>query len=443
MIQPTVEERERICEVAETLVGLVNEAAGELGVNARGLLVGSAARDTWLRGDHDLDVFIVLPRSEKLETGLEIARRAARRAERIEEKYAEHPYLHIYFDGFEVDLVPCFGVSSPAEMLSAVDRTPLHNHYVQERIRGRENEARLLKQFLRAAGIYGSELKTKGFSGYLVELLVIKYGSFLEVLNAALNWRPGKRIEPDPMVEPGDAKNSPEKHLDLNAPLVVVDPTDPNRNVAAALSLESLARFVDRARDFLEEPCLEKFLPPSPRGVSDDEIKSELGHRGTGFIAVVFQHPGVVEDILYPQLYKMEKSAWKLIEQWEFRLMGSFVWASQERAGIFFELEVSQLPPLKIHTGPPVWDKIHGKAFKKKHSRVYIRGDKYEVEIPRKHTTAKKLLEERFLTCSLGKHIKETVKKKGFQVLEGPEITGIQDRDFRENLYRYLNKTIL
>jgi len=42
-----------------------------------------------------------------------------------------------------------------------------------------------LKQFMKGIGVYGSELRRRGFSGYLTELLVINYGSFLGVLKEA------------------------------------------------------------------------------------------------------------------------------------------------------------------------------------------------------------------------------------------------------------------
>ena len=39
-----------------------------------------------------------------------------------------------------------------------------------------------LKLFMRKQGIYGSELKTNGFSGYVTELLIVNYGSFLSAI---------------------------------------------------------------------------------------------------------------------------------------------------------------------------------------------------------------------------------------------------------------------
>ena len=57
----------------------------------------------------------------------------AKESDSFEERYAEHPYVNAIFDGFEVDLVPAFGVESAASIKSAVDRTPFHNNYILTR----------------------------------------------------------------------------------------------------------------------------------------------------------------------------------------------------------------------------------------------------------------------------------------------------------------------
>ncbi len=45
-------------------------------------------------------------------------------------------------------------------------------------------EVRLLKKFMKGIGVYGAEIKTGGFSGYLCELFVLHYGSFVKTLEA-------------------------------------------------------------------------------------------------------------------------------------------------------------------------------------------------------------------------------------------------------------------
>ena len=120
---------------------------------------------------------------------------------------------------------------------------PFHTKYVSVRIAGKEDDVLLLKQFMKGVHVYGSELRVGGFSGYLTELLVLCYGSFVAVLRAASSWRPGQRLDLE--------GHAAVRH---DEPLIVVDPVDPRRNVAGALTLDKMLQFAGAARSFLAEP---------------------------------------------------------------------------------------------------------------------------------------------------------------------------------------------
>jgi tRNA nucleotidyltransferase (CCA-adding enzyme) len=436
-IRPSDKERHRLKTLAQRLIERINSIGKAEGLNVNGILVGSSARGTWISGEHDLDIFIMFPphveRQYLEEKGLYIARRIALEGDCFEERYAEHPYIHAVIDGFEVDLVPAFNVENAAQIKSAVDRTPFHNKYVASRIGGLEDDVLLLKQFQKGSGVYGSELKTHGFSGYLVELLVIYYGSFEKVLKAACDWKFGTLID----IENHGIIN----HKD---PLIMIDPTDPARNVAAALSPDNMCIFMDRACDFLKNPDGSYFHISILQPLGDKDLEYLIFTRGTSLIAVEFEAPDEVEDVLFPQLYKLEGSCHEMLERYDFRVYNSGVWA-KEKAIVLYELESATLPNVKKHTGPMVGTKEHASAFKSKYdhanklSNVYIRDGKYMVEIPRKYSSARKLVESEILKCGLGKHIGVSMKKK-FNVMENLEILSIKDEGFRKFLRRFFDK---
>lgn len=435
-IKPREAEKAKLAALAESIIARINAIAEEERLNIFAQLVGSSARGTWISGEHDIDIFIMFPpdveRDYLEEKGLYVARKVAQGAESYEERYAEHPYMHAIFEGFEVDLVPAFGVKNASEIKSAVDRTPFHNSYVLSRIKKLEAEVLLLKQFMKGAGIYGSELKTHGFSGYLVELLTIHYGSFIKTLEAACAWKPTITID---MEKHGTAIH--------NHPLVVVDPTDPSRNVAASLSLDNLCIFMDKACEFLQNPDEAYFVETVPEPLGDYEFKNMLSSRGTSLIAVEFAAPDVVEDVLFPQLHKLENSLFEMLERYDFTVYNSAVWASK-RAVVLFELQSAKLPLVKKHTGPQVWAKEHAKAFKYKHesgtfSNVFIQNGRYMVEIQRKYAEAKRLIESEISNCALGKHLALSIKKH-HRVLEDEEILQIKDEEFRRFLRRFFEK---
>ncbi len=436
-IKPSDAEKARLATLAESIISRINAIAGQEGISASAQLVGSSARGTWISGEHDLDIFIMfspsVERKELEEKGLYIARKVADESQGFEERYAEHPYLHAVFDGFEVDLVPAFNVERASDIKSAVDRTPFHNIYVASMIKGLEDEVLLLKQFMKGIGVYGSELKTHGFSGYLVELLIIQYGSFMKVLESSCEWKPGITIDIE--------KHGGALHKD---PMVVIDPTDPARNVAAALSLDNMCIFIDKACEFLENPDETYFTGKAPEPLGDHEFKKILAERGTSLIAIEFAAPDVVEDVLFPQLHKLEESVREMLERYDFRVYNSSVWA-KDKAIALFELESAKLPKVKKHAGPFVWSKEHALAFKSKYkdsntfSNVFIQNGKYMVEIPRKYTGAKKLVESGILNCGLGKHVALSIKKE-FHVLEDSELLNIGDEEFRRFLRRFFEK---
>ncbi|WP_268741203.1 CCA tRNA nucleotidyltransferase [Methanothrix thermoacetophila] len=415
--------------MSSDLLHRVEEIAAARNVACRGILVGSAARNTWLSGDRDIDIFIAVPEDGNLGDALEIAREIA---PVHEERYAEHAYVHARIDGFDVDLVPCYDVRDPSKIKSAVDRTPFHSRYVSERIRGLEDEVLLLKQFMKGVGVYGSDLRTGGFSGYLAELLVIRYGSFLRVLEGASSWRPGTRIN----LAPG---------ANIMAPLVVIDPVDPKRNVAAALTLDRMFQFVAAARCFLRSPDISFFFPLEAHTMSPDEIRAEIERRGTEFILLEIDAPDMVDDVLYPQMRKAEASIKNLLEREGFQVLRSdvdLVRGEDVRARLLFELSIWELPSVRIHIGPPVWEADHVSRFVKGHtsplSGPYIDNGRLVVEIPRRYRKAVDLLEGEVHKISLGKHLSSgrirTLSKR--EILEGV------DESLAEFLTAYLNKRV-
>ncbi|MGB3907478.1 MAG: CCA tRNA nucleotidyltransferase [Methanomethylovorans sp.] len=434
-ISPKSEEREYLKGIAELLVKKVELIAHSMGLNdVYANIVGSAARNTWISGTHDLDIFIMFPentcREELEKNGLAIARKIAEDSEFFEERYAEHPYINMRYKGFDVDLVPCFRVQSAACIRSAVDRTPFHSEFVKRNIQGLEPDVLLLKQFMKGVGVYGSELRTQGFSGYLTELLVIRYGCFENVIISACDWQPGTYID---LNSHGKAQHA--------EPLVVVDPTDPKRNVAAALSLDRFCMFIDACREFMLFPRLDFFFPESDTVVVDSELFQKLGSRGTTFIAITFKTPDIVEDVLYPQLYKMELAVVALLEGYEFRVINKGSWSGQKTI-LLLELMSATLPALRKHRGPPVWIRQHAESFKAKYTNeenvfaFYIENGTYVAEIPRKYSDACSLLKEKLSSCSMGKQISSSVKN-GFELLRTSEICSIQDMNFKSFLMNW------
>lgn len=416
-IKPSAKDAGRLHAIVRDIIARINAKAAEMKLDVYAIHVGSTARDTWLKGRKDIDVFLMFPPDtprEKLEeSGLKLAKSLS---EECEERYAEHPYIKAHYQGFDVDLVPCYRVPDPAHIQSAVDRSPFHNAYVLAHIDGLTDEARLLKQFMHGTGVYGSELKTQGFSGYLCELLTIQYGSFLEAVRAGANFHRGMVIDI-------------EKHIDKSVkhpePLIVVDPVDPRRNVAAALSEQKMYEFVDACRRFLQAPSIDFFFPPEVEPLDEGELLALLASRGTLLAAVAFRTPDVVEDTLFPQLRKAAESVAGLIERHEFKVFARDVWSEAGGwSALTLELLVWKLPDIERHLGPPLEQREHAARFWEKYPDAYVYGSRYAVNLPRRHAAALELIDAKLKECALGKNVAESIKQE-YVLLTGASLLSL------------------
>ncbi|MDJ1431364.1 CCA tRNA nucleotidyltransferase [Halostagnicola sp. A-GB9-2] len=448
-VDPDDDEREALREAATALIERAESAATERCPEADVLQVGSTARDTWISGDRDIDIFVRFPpdleRDTLEEYGLEVGHETLPDGH---EEYAEHPYVKGIFDGFDIDVVPCFRLESATDIRSAVDRTPFHTQYLNERLDDNlAAEVRVTKQFAKGIGVYGSDLRTQGFSGYLTELLVCEYGGFRPLLEAASDWKPPIWLDPEGHERASETASPPRTPEVENGdppfddPLVVIDPTDPERNVAAVCSVENVARFQHYARKMLESPSLSLFEPHEPAPLEDDALEAHLTNRATTPVAVRFEAPDLVEDQLYPQLRKSLEGVTDKLDAYGFDVFRATTFAD-ETAVIFAELAVTERPALERHDGPPVHVRNHAEGFFEAYADdpdaygPFIEDDRYVTEREREFTTALEFLEsDRLLDVGLGAHV-ETALEDEYDVLVGEEIIGLL-AEFDRELARY------
>lgn len=364
---PDRKEIEAVGRIIGTIKGRIIEILEEKRINAEVELVGSTSKGTNLRGG-DIDLFIVFPQSltrdEIVRHGLEIGHRVLPDAR---EKYAEHPYVFGYLEGHKIDIVPCFRIEFGERVKSAVDRSPLHTRWVIENIDDAKRKwVVLLKVMLKSLGLYGSEIYRSGFSGYVCELFVIRFGTLENVLEFFAS--PVR----DLVVSFG---NNDVKDY---SPLIVVDPVDPSRNAAAAVSLENLSRFRILSREYL--------IDKSDRYFSKNETGDvRTASRGTVYRIISLPKPDLMDDILIPQVQKMRKAIFSLSESGGFHPIDTEILVT-DQISILIELESDLRPGLTRHYGPPAYSaQTHNFLdMWKDRDRLrgpYIMGDRIVVEI--------------------------------------------------------------
>lgn len=455
-LRPTPEEIEAVNETTEKVIDFINELCEKEDIDAKANAVGSVAKNTWLRGKSDIDIFISFPIDVDMdylkEKGLDIAYKTNDALNgNASEHYASHPYLTCDIDGFEVDIVPCYAIEEGQSIISAVDRTILHTRYIQKHLsKEQEDEVLLLKKFMDAVGTYGSEFKTGGFAGYLCELLILKYGTFEKTLRAAQNWKKHTEIDLEGYGTAGNGIFKPD-------PLVFIDPTDMNRNVGAALRIERYVDFIVASRNFLDiadnndldeeekqERIIEFFKPLQKEhllGKSNDEIAKDIlesfKDRQTQTLVLKFPIPEMSADALHPQLLKTVTSICEKIEMEEFSVFNYDYWADEERFVIFtIELNVFKQGKYYIHKGPKVWPKKACDNFKKKWQDALYPLDEFMVLTrEREFKTAKEFLEKALTDdyihiFKIGKNIKEAICSDECVPIEIDEFLNDLDKAF-------------
>ena len=379
------------------------------------LQVGSTDRNTNLKDDYDIDIFVRFDKNtEKELIGKYTLSIGAKVIEDLGGnwwvEYAEHPYLSGKIGKYDIDIVPCYKIEWGEKIISAVDRTPLHNEFVKktlekiDKIKNNKNynninninnnynddenyqlsiydEVRLLKKFLKGTGLYGSDLKTKGFSGYLCELLIIySGGSFLNLLKDSENWKSSKKIILKEIYELYDLNNY--KFKDFEDPLIVYDPVDLNRNVAAALSKNNYCKFIHYSYLFNRTPSKSFFYNYV------DIIKNKLNDRFKGYtLTLCIKRPSdLVDDIIYPQMEKLQRGINKLLVENDFQYITWDIDATENLCYLSWEFLVWKLPNVNIKVGPPIFNKKNVDKFISKNDRYFIEDCRLYAYTERKYT---------------------------------------------------------
>src|SRR3989449_3616451 len=364
-IVPGVAERERMSQLAERLRGQVQNILDKAGYGGNVSIQGSFARDTWLSGEADLDIFVSFPptmdRQEWTEKVLPEIRKGIR-AKTID-RYAEHPYLEFHIEGVRVNVVPCYSVER-GQWKSATDRTPYHTDYMTKHLtQEMVFEARLLKRFIKGIRSYGAEIRVGGFSGMLVETLILHYKSFLDTLVQASKWKPVIFLD---LEKPTSSQDSRPRNL--GSPLVVIDPVDPNRNLAAAVRDDKLWGFVAASRELKSNPGTWYFFPPKPIPRTQAQFAKLLEHQNRDIVAISFEHSRMVPDVLWGQLLKMEKALTELMMRQDFHPIRSTIWSDEARSSaILVEMDTSTLPGVQLRQGPPISKMDDSQGFLDRH----------------------------------------------------------------------------
>lgn len=447
-IVPSDREREKMVRLSSMIRREVEEILARSETQATVSLQGSFARDTWVSGEADLDIFArfspTMERQEWVERVLPNIRKELS-PYRVIERYAEHPFLEFHVEDVRVNIVPCYDVKQ-GEWKSATDRTPYHTEFMQKHLTPQLRlEARFLKRFAKGIGTYGAEIRIGGFSGMLIDTLVLHYQSFIETIRHASSWTKGTQLEmgrPEGIASPQDSGS--------NVDLVVIDPVDPNRNLAAAVRQDKLWSFVAAGRQFLRDPGLWYFFPPKFKPRTRRQFAKRIDSAGHQVLGIAFKHPVLVPDVLWGQLMKLERSLLDIMAREEFNPCRSALWSDETKESVILvEVGRTDLPTVRFQKGPPVSKGEDSLSFLEKHLNArdtirgpWIEGDRWVVERNRGVSSIGQLVEAAAREQTYGLAIPKQMGmsfRKSVKVLQRREILSMLGRNgFDKSLWEFL-----
>ncbi len=446
LVRPSDEERVRRLSIANRIVKLLEEEFSRDSINCEISIQGSLAKDTWLPEGKDIDIFLIFPKDFPKERFEDIIKKliivAQKSGIRWILKYAQHPYVQYIVDKYEIDIVPCYRIEPGEKPLTAADRTPLHTNYVLSKLSENpdlRDDIRLFKRFLKVLGIYGAEIKVEGFSGYLAELLILNYGSFINLIkDVAERWKP-KHIIIDVEKHYSDVKTI--KKLFKDSPIIVIDPVDPTRNAAAAVSVESLSKLILASKLFLHKPDILFFKYPEKYYV--DSLEKRFF---PPIVVIEFPYPKkLVPETVWGEAKRLCRSIWNVLERYEYKPYDVSVWSDEEnRIVILIMVERDELTPYEFHKGPPVYSNDVLKFLSKYVNDEeclgpYIMDSRVVVIKRRKYYNVEVLLKAQ-LPLIAPKHFKKLVNNCKIVVLKSVDDIYRLYSDIRDVLLRFLLK---
>ncbi len=376
-----------VLKEANSLVSYINKLLRKEKIKAECIEGGSVAKGTYIKDDYDIDLFVIFDKENK---GKDISKLLGKALKPLKPKkiHGSRDYFNISKNSLNFEIVPVLKVSNYKEAENVTDMSPLHVKYFNKKAnRKTRDEVRLAKSFCKAHGIYGAESYIKGFSGHIIDILIIYYGSFIEFLKNASRWKDKEIIDPlnhwkDPLFELNKSKT--------RGPLVIVDPVQPNRNAAAALSRENYEILKKKSKEFLKKPSESFFVK---KKINIDEFKKRAG-KDYSIVLDVKTKKGK-EDIVGSKTKKAFDFFSKALKNNDFDVLFSdWEWNKKQKAKFYFIIKKEKLSDEMIHSGPPLDKKEHVDLFRRLYKKTIVKKKRIYAKVKRKYLEPKKLISD-------------------------------------------------
>src|SRR3989344_5614079 len=347
-IKPTREEQLKLSQEVNSFLKKLNSKLKD----AKAITGGSFAKNTWLRGNYDIDIFVKFNYNKYKLKSDQISNLLQKQL-----KGFKFTKLHGSRDYFEI---------------------------------------RLAKQFFHVNNLYGAESYIKGFSGYVLELLIIYYKSLNNFLKAASKWKDKEIIDIKHYYKDKNDVLFSLNEAKKQSPLILIDPVQKDRNASASLSKEKFDLFIKTANSYIKNPSSSYFI----------EKKFDIKQIKADIILEIIPLKGK-QDIIGAKILKSIEYIKNKLDEEDF-IVNKFDWHFDKETYAWFNIKNLTLPKEVKHYGPFLKDEKNIINFKKKWKKYKLQKDNKRVFviIKRKYTKANDYLK----VLVKDKYVKERVK---------------------------------
>ncbi|MBI5065865.1 nucleotidyltransferase domain-containing protein [Candidatus Woesearchaeota archaeon] len=361
---------------AEETIKKINSEAKKQKINAKAVFGGSYAKNTWLKEDADVDIFVKFNMKYVHEDLSSLLGKILEKFKKVC-VHGSRDYYQIK-NKIKFEIIPVLDIKKPEQAHNVTDFSPFHVEWVKKS--KLNEEIRISKKFFKANGVYGAESYIQGFSGHVVDILTIYYGGFLKLAKEIAKWKKQTIIDPEKKYKNKNPLFILNKSK-IQGPLIVIDPVQPDRNASSVVSQEKYEKLIQACKAFNKKPSAKFF----------EEQKKDFS-KSKGFLTTLEITPlEGKRDVVGSKILKVFEFLKEKLN--EFELIDSG-WEWDEKAKFFFVTKKDKLSDEFIREGPNLELKEHVAHFKELHEDTFVEKNRIHARIKREHTKLEEVANE-------------------------------------------------